>query len=218
MYGRIGEERYREYAHLIHESGEHLLSVVNEVLDMSKIEAGKFEIIVEPFTVGSLVNSCREVMHHLGEKKSIALQMEIADQLPELVADKRACKQIILNLMANAIKFTETGGKVVLAVRCQVGQGYEFQVSDTGIGIAPNDIPKAMSQFGQVDSTLGRQHGGTGLGLPLTKALVELHGGSLDLQSQLDVGTTVTVHFPAERVSAATSGASIPAAGRKTRA
>ena len=148
MYGRMGEERYREYAHLIHESGDHLLSVVNEILDMSKIEAGKFEIIVEPFNVGSLVNSCRELMHHLGEKKSNALQMEIEDQLPELVADKRACKQILLNLMANAIKFTEEGGCVkVLASRLK--DDIELVVADNGIGIAAQDIPKLGNQIGR---------------------------------------------------------------------
>jgi cell cycle sensor histidine kinase DivJ len=195
LYGRMGEERYREYAHLIHESGEHLLSVVNEILDMSKIEAGKFDIIVEPFNVGTLVNSCCEIMQHLGEKKSIALQMEIEDQLPELVADKRACKQILLNLMANAIKFTEEGGCVkVLASRLE--DDIELVVADNGIGIAAQDIPKLGNPFVQAENSYNRSYEGSGLGLSVVKGLVRLHGGSFEIESEIGEGTRVRIRLP----------------------
>jgi cell cycle sensor histidine kinase DivJ len=200
MYGRIGEERYREYAHLIHESGEHLLSVVNEVLDMSKIEAGKFDIIVEPFNVDGLVNSCCEIMRHQGEKKSITIQMETGADMPELVADKRACKQILLNLLANAIKFTDEGGSVkVLANRLR--DDIELVVEDNGIGIATQDIPKLGSPFVQAESSYDRGYEGAGLGLSVVKGLVRLHGGSFDIDSELGEGTRVWIRLPINGIS-----------------
>ena len=128
------------------------------------------------------------------------LELELPDGLPLLRADKRALKQILANLLTNAIKFTDPGGKVTLRGWCKMDSGFVFQVADTGIGIAPEDIPKALAQFGQIDSDLNRKYEGTGLGLPLTKALVELHGGYLDLQSEVGVVTTVTLRFPAARI------------------
>jgi cell cycle sensor histidine kinase DivJ len=200
MYGRIGEEHYREYAHLIHESGEHLLSVVNEVLDMSKIEAGKFDIIVEPFNVDGLVNSCCEIMRHQGEKKSITIQMETGADMPELVADKRACKQILLNLLANAIKFTGEGGSVkVLANRLR--DDIELVVEDNGIGIAAEDIPKLGSPFVQAESSYNRGYEGAGLGLSVVKGLVRLHGGSFDIDSEIGEGTRVRIRLPINGIS-----------------
>jgi signal transduction histidine kinase len=151
------------------------------------------------------------------EKQGIHLALDLPENPPTLHADLRKLKQILVNLLSNAIKFTDAGGQVAMKVWYRGGSGYVFQVIDTGIGIALEDIPKALSQFGQVDSTLGRRHEGTGLGLPLTKALVELHGGSLDLQSQPGVGTTVTVRFPAERISDPTAGTQARTAGDKTK-
>ncbi|MFQ5625991.1 MAG: PAS domain-containing sensor histidine kinase, partial [Methyloligellaceae bacterium] len=197
LYGRIGEERYREYAHLIHESGDHLLSVVNEILDMSKIEAGKFDIVVEPFKVGALVNSCCEIMRHQSEKDSIELRMDMEDQLPELVADKRACKQILLNLLANAIKFTNAGGYVEVSA-CRVDGHIEIAVADNGIGIAEQDIPKLGNPFVQADSSYDRSYQGAGLGLSVVKGLVRLHGGTLDIESALGEGTKVSIRLPIE--------------------
>ncbi len=130
----------------------------------------------------------------------IKLELGLADQLPALRADERKLKQILVNLLSNAVKFTDAGGEVRLRAWCRMDSGYVFQIVDTGIGIASEDIPKALSRFGQVDADLDRQYEGTGLGLPLTKALVEQHGGVLDLQSKVGVGTTVTVRFPAERI------------------
>ena len=129
-----------------------------------------------------------------------------------LWADERKLKQILVNLLSNAIKFTESGGKVVLKIWHRMDSGFVFQVIDSGIGIAIEDIPKAFAPFQQIDSGLNRIHEGTGLGLPLTKSLVEMHGGSLDLQSEVGVGTTVTVRFPAERIVRSRRGA---AAGKK---
>ena len=129
-----------------------------------------------------------------------ALKTELADDAPLLRADKLKLKQILINLLSNAIKFTDAGGKVTLKAWCSVNGGYVFQVIDTGIGIALEDIPKALLPFQQIDNRLNRKFEGTGLGLPLSKTLVEMHGGSLDLQSQVGVGTTVTVRFPAERI------------------
>ena len=206
LYGRIGEERYREYAHLIHESGEHLLSVVNEVLDMSKIEAGKFDIVAEPFEVNGLVKSCCEIMRHQGEKKAIELRVDIDDQLPELVADKRACKQILLNLLANAIKFTNAGGRVEVSTG-RVGDHIEIAVADNGIGIAEQDIPKLGNPFVQAESSYDRSYEGAGLGLSVVKGLVRLHGGTLDIESVLGEGTKVSIRLPIEGVDQAAADA-----------
>jgi cell cycle sensor histidine kinase DivJ len=199
LFGKIGEDRYREYAHLIHESGEHLLSVVNEVLDMSKIEAGKFDIVTEPFEVGSLVKSCVEIMSHQGEKKSINFKMDASQHLPELVADKRACKQILLNLLANAIKFTEEGGHVSVSA-LQVGEDIELIVADNGIGIAEMDILKLGKPFVQAESSYDRSYEGAGLGLSVVKGLVRLHGGTLEIESELGEGTKVKVYLPIEGI------------------
>jgi cell cycle sensor histidine kinase DivJ len=184
---------------LIHESGEHLLSVVNEVLDMSKIEAGKFDIVTEPFEVGSLVKSCVEIMSHQGEKKSINFKMDASQHLPELVADKRACKQILLNLLANAIKFTEEGGHVSVSA-LQVGEDIELIVADNGIGIAEMDIPKLGKPFVQAESSYDRSYEGAGLGLSVVKGLVRLHGGTLEIESELGEGTKVKVYLPIEGI------------------
>ncbi len=139
-------------------------------------------------------------MHHRARQGGVKLELELQDPLPALRADERKLKQILVNLLTNAIKFTDAGGEVALWAWCRIDSGYMFQITDTGIGIAPKDIPKALSRFGQVDSDLNRQYEGTGLGLHLTKALIEMHGGSLDLQSEVGVGTTVTVRIPAERI------------------
>jgi two-component system cell cycle sensor histidine kinase PleC len=198
--GPVGSVRYRDYASDIHESGEHLLDLINDILDLSKVESGLEELHEEDIEIPVLARSVWRLIQQRAQKQGVVLVLELPDDPPVLRADQRKLKQVLVNLLSNAIKFTESGGKVALKVWSQMDSGYVFQVVDTGIGIALEDIPKALSQFGQVDSALSRRHEGTGLGLPLTKALVELHGGSLDLQSELGVGTTITVRFPAERV------------------
>ncbi len=199
--------KYREYAKDIHFSGQHLLSLINDILDLSKVESGAEELHDDVIDVPTLLGSIDRLVRHRAEKGEIKLEQEIPDDLPALAVDERKVKQILVNLLTNAIKFTEPGGSVTLKTWCRRDSGFIFQITDTGIGIEPRDIPKALSRFGQVDSALNRKQMGTGLGLPLSKALTELHGGSLDLQSQLGVGTTVTVRFPAARIAEETAWA-----------
>ena len=202
VLGPVGSVQYREYSSDIHESGQHLLGLINDILDLSKIESGADELHEDGIEIPEIVRSALMLVGHRAEQGGIKLELELQDPLPALRGDERKLKQILVNLLSNAVKFTEAGGEVTLRAWCRMGSGYVFQIVDTGIGIAPEDIPKALSRFGQVDADLNRQYEGTGLGLPLTKALVEQHGGVLDLQSQVGVGTTVTVRFPAERIVA----------------
>lgn len=195
LFGQLGEDRYRDYARLIHESGEHLLGVVNGILDMSKIEAGKFTIVREPFGVGALVESCCEVLRHTAETKGLSLETELADDLPELAADKRACKQMLLNVISNAVKFTEKGGWVKVAASVEKGN-VVFAVSDNGIGIAEKDLPRLGNPFVQAASSYDRSYEGAGLGLSVVRGLAQLHGGSLELESTLGQGTTVRILLP----------------------
>jgi signal transduction histidine kinase len=198
--GPIGNTKYREYADDIHDSGQHLLGLINDIQGLSKIESGTDELNEDAIEIPKIIFSALKLVEQRAEQGQIKLQIEISDQLPALRADERKLKQILVNLLSNAIKFSDAGGEVALWAWCRADRGHVFQIIDTGIGIAPEDIPKALSRFGQVDADLNRQYEGTGLGLPLTKALVEQHGGTLDLQSQVGVGTTVIVRFPAARV------------------
>ena len=198
--GPMGNDRYREYAIDINDSGLHLLALINDILDLSKIEAAKTDLCEENLYIPDLIRSVRTLVTGWQEKKGIELNIDTAERLPMLRADGRRLKQILVNILSNAIKFTESGGRVTWTTWYGAEGGFVFQITDTGIGIALDDIPKALSTFGQVDSALNRQYEGTGLGLSLTKALIELHGGCLDLQSELGVGTTVTVRFPVTRV------------------
>lgn len=200
IFGPVGEGRYTEYAKHINVSGQHLLNLINDILDLSKVEHGEAELNQETLDMPQLLRSVVESVQQRADSAGIELVLDSPGDLPALRADARKLKQILDNLLSNAIKFTEADGNVTLKAGCETARGYVFQISDTGIGIAPDDISKAMSHFGQVDGDLNRRYAGTGLGLPLTNALVELHGGSLDIQSQIGVGTTVTVRFPAERV------------------
>ncbi len=197
LFGALGEARYRDYARLIHESGEHLLNVVNDILDMSKIEAGKFKIVKEPFQVAPLVTSCSEIMRHAADKKGIALLTDIAPGLPELPADKRACKQMLLNVLSNAIKFTDPGGWVRISARAD-HDAIVLVVADNGIGIAEQDLSKLGTPFVQADNSYDRNYDGAGLGLSVVKGLARLHGGRLEIASTLGEGTTASIILPLE--------------------
>ena len=199
-FGPVGDVRYSDFAEDIHQSGHHLLDLINDILDLSRIEAGEHELREKNFDIRTVLRPVLRVVQQRAEKGGLQLELELPDDLPLLYADERKVRQILINLIFNAIKFTDPGGKVRITTWCRPDSGFVFQIIDTGIGIAVKDIPKALSQFGQIDSELGRKYEGTGLGLPLTKLLVELHGGSLNLHSQVGVGTTVTVQFPAERI------------------
>jgi two-component system, cell cycle sensor histidine kinase DivJ len=195
LFGALGEARYRDYARLIHESGEHLLNVVNDILDMSKIEAGKFKIVKEPFEVASLVKSCCDLMRHTAEQRSLSLIVDVAPGIPELPADKRACKQMLLNVISNAIKFTDPGGWVRVSARVE-GESVKLVVADNGIGIAEADLPKLGNPFVQANNSYDRSYDGAGLGLSVVKGLARLHGGQLELASTLGQGTTATILLP----------------------
>jgi signal transduction histidine kinase len=201
-FGPVGSLQYREYTRDIHESGQHLLTLINDVLDLSKIDSGAAELHEDEISIAEAVRAVLKLVGHRAEQRGFKIELKLEDQLPALRADERKLKQILVNLLSNAVKFTDAGGEVTLRAWCRMDSGHVFQIVDTGIGIAPEDIPKALSRFRQVDSDLDRRFEGTGLGLPLTKDLVELHGGSLDLQSEVGVGTTVTVRLPAERIVA----------------
>ena len=192
--------RHRGYLEDIHNSGQHLLSLINDILDLSKIEAGADDLDEEAVNAPDLARAVLRVVRQRAETSNVAIEWSGAMNLPLLYADERKIKQALLNLMTNAIKFTPYGGKVRLTVDCPDGEGFVFRVADNGIGMAPEDIPTALRQFGQVDSALNRKYEGTGLGLPLTRALVELHGGTLEVESALGEGTTVTLRLPADRV------------------
>jgi two-component system, cell cycle sensor histidine kinase DivJ len=200
LFGALGEARYRDYARLIHESGEHLLNVVNDILDMSTIEAGKFKIVKEPFEVASLVKSCCDLMRHTAEQRSLSLIVDVAPGIPELPADKRACKQMLLNVISNAIKFTDPGGWVRVSARVE-GESVELAVADNGIGIAEADLPKLGNPFVQANNSYDRSYDGAGLGLSVVKGLARLHGGQLELASTLGQGTTATILLPLDSPS-----------------
>ena len=198
--GPIGSTKYREFADDIYVSGQHLLELINDILDLSKIESGKSRLRYEEIQIVELIDSVVTLVRETARKNAIEIELDCAANLPDMLADRRKIKQILANLLSNGIKFTPAGGKISLRAWCDPDSGHGFRVVDTGIGIAPEDIPKALAPFQQIDSKLCRKHEGTGLGLPLTKALVELHGGTLEIESEVGVGTAVTLRFPADRM------------------
>ncbi len=199
-FGPMGVKKYGEYARDIFESGQHLLELINDILDLSKVESGKDEIFNEEIPVSELLAQLAPLVTGRAEHGKVRIEYECPDELPALRADRRKLKQALVNLLTNAIKFTPEGGKVSVSVDCSPEGGHLFRIVDTGIGISQKDIPTALSPFRQVENALNRKIEGTGLGLPLSKALIELHGGSLKMESTLGVGTTVTLRFPPERV------------------
>lgn len=201
-FGPVGNPRYVEYVTDIRESGEHLLALINDILDLSKIEAGKDELHEENLDIAAIVRACMLVVRARAEAAGVSLRVDIADDLPYLFADERKLKQILINLLSNSVKFTEAGGEVSAAAWVADSGDFCLRVADSGIGMAAEDIPRALDSFQQIQSDLNRTYDGTGLGLPLTKSLIELHDGTMDLKSEVGVGTTAVAHFPAERVVA----------------
>jgi cell cycle sensor histidine kinase DivJ len=184
-----------EYAKLINESGRHLLSVVNVILDMSKMESGNFEITPEPFAPAPAIRSCCDILVLKAQEAGVELKTRIAADLPEIVADRRAVNQILINLISNAIKFTPHGGRVSVSAICD-GPKLVVMVEDTGVGIGEADLPRLGEAFFQARAAYDRRHDGTGLGLSIVKGLVRLHGGDMDIRSRLGAGTQVTVRLP----------------------
>ena len=200
IFGPIGVARYREYAGDVNDSANHLLELINDILDYSKVEAGKAVLNEDNVDLSAIIKRSQRLTQTRAQEKSLAIVVDVPPNLLLLRADGRKIKQILINLLSNAIKFTPDGGRVSVLVMIDQKGALEIRVTDTGIGIAPEDIPKAMAPFQQIDSALNREHQGTGLGLPLCKSLVEMHGGELRLQSVLGSGTVVTVRLPPHRV------------------
>ncbi len=203
ILGPIGNEKYEEYVDNIHESGQHLLELINDMLDLAKVEADAVDLEDKPVDLADVSEAVLRLVRPQAEKGRIRVTNRVDTDLPALTADERRLKQILVNLLSNAVKFTEPGGEVVLEAHVEGDSGLAMVVSDTGIGMSPQEIETALLPFGQVDSSLARSHQGTGLGLPLTRSLVDLHGGTMAVDSQRGQGTTVTVRFPPERVAAA---------------
>jgi signal transduction histidine kinase len=198
MFGPL-PARYRDYGSDIFNSGTHLLSLINEILDLSKLEAGQFELHEESVDLAAAIQECLHLVEPQAQKAKIGLDKAIDAELPMIRADDRRMRQILINLLSNAVKFTPEDGRVRISVSRRNG-GLAIAVSDTGIGMTPDQIPIALEPFRQIDSKLSRKYEGTGLGLPLTKHLVELHGGTLHIESRINLGTTVTIFLPPERI------------------
>ena len=199
VLGALGNEQYRAYACDIHDSGTHLLDIINDFLDLSKAEVGKLELHEEVFDLRKTLFSVSQLTGESIRTAGLFHSFDLPDDLPLLRADKRKTKQVLLNLVTNAVKFTPAGGCITVEGRFAPAIGLTVTVTDSGIGIPPNDIGRVLEPFEQVDSALARRHQGTGLGLPLVKAIMELHGGTVELRSEVGAGTRVSVTFPPER-------------------
>jgi Amt family ammonium transporter len=200
LFGPLGNARYREYVTDIHASGTHLLNLINDLLDLSKIEAHKYELQEQEVDLAVVVLTAARFVQKPVHDKKLRLNTSIPPNLPTVRADERVLRQIVLNLLSNAVKFTPRGGSLDIRVEREPDGRVAITISDTGIGIARKDFARIMEPFGQVDGKLQREAQGTGLGLPLTRSLVRLHGGTMVLQSEEHVGTRVTVRLPLWRI------------------
>jgi len=202
VLGPLGNEQYKAYVGDIHDSGTHLLQIINDILDLSKAEAGKIDLAEDVFDLRDIMRSVGQLTAARVHAAELTQTVELPDDLPPISGDERKTKQVLLNLITNSVKFTPAGGSITITARWNLSDGLAVTVADTGIGIAEENLERVLKPFEQVDSSLSRQHQGTGLGLPLVKAIMEMHGGRLDLKSALNVGTQVTVVFPPGRVLA----------------
>jgi PAS domain S-box-containing protein len=200
IFGPIGSPQYREYLGDVLESAHHLLELINDILDLAKAEAGKLELAEEQVDVAAVVRATVRLVRERAQRAGLELSVNAAEGLPIVHADERKLKQILLNLLSNAVKFTGEGGAIAVAAGLDARGDLILSVTDSGIGIAPGDLALALAPFGQVEGSLNRKHEGTGLGLPLSRAMAELHGGELTLESTFGKGTTVRVRLPASRV------------------
>jgi PAS domain S-box-containing protein len=202
MFGPLGNEQYSSYVNDIYASGTTLLSLINDILDFARADAGTLELTERNMNLRKVAEACCRVLRPRAEEAQITIELELPEDLPSLIGDELKLRQVLLNLLSNGVKFTPAGGQVRLSASADPAQGYVITITDSGHGIDPDQIDKAMSAFGQVDGALNRKFDGAGLGLPLARSLVELHDGTLTLESELGAGTTVTLHFPAERIRA----------------
>ncbi|WP_417513306.1 ATP-binding protein [Minwuia sp.] len=205
-FGPHSDPRYKTHAKDIHESGTHLLEIINELLDLSKVEAGQFELQESAIDIPTIVDGAMRMLVERASARKLRLRKDIPDDLPQLTADARVLKQMLINLVGNSIKFSRHEGEVTITARRTDDDGMAIAVTDQGIGVAPEDMHKIMRPFGQVESSLNRaEQEGTGLGLPLVKRMIELHGGHLEFESRVGVGSTATLVFPSARVSTGAS-------------
>jgi PAS domain S-box-containing protein len=201
-FGPVGDHRYAEYAKSINLSGTHLFNIISDILDISKIEAGEATLEESEISVAEALRSCIAMVEVRAQEKGILVAQDVPDAMPDLCADERQVKQIVINLLSNAVKFTDKGGKVSVTARLDADSCIEITVTDSGIGIAAENLEKVLQPFAQVAGSQSRGHAGTGLGLPICNSLMVLHGGSLEIASKIGEGTTVTVRFPADRTIA----------------
>lgn len=207
LYGPVGDKRYIDYAGYIHSSGNHLLSLIDDILDLSRVEAGKYQLQVEVVDLAEMIQNELSFLAEYAEGEEVSLSAELSGVSTTLLADRRALRQILLNLLSNAVKYTPAGGEVLITCEERPDGGVALVVSDTGEGIAPEDIAKVLEPFGRLHSPLTQSHEGCGLGLSITKRLVELHEGRLAIAPRPGGGTVVTVELPAERVHWAANAA-----------
>ncbi|HEX4080070.1 MAG TPA: response regulator [Rhizomicrobium sp.] len=198
-------ERYVEYSKLIEDSGTHLLTIINSILELARADANRLTLHEEEVAIADIVSLCESMIRPMAEKGGIDFLMEVEPGLPHVFADSTKLQQILINLLSNAVKFTPAQGSVRLTIGTDNTGGLTFRIADTGIGIPADKIEVALAPFGQVDSRLSRKYDGVGLGLPLTKCLVELHDGTMRIESECDRGTVVSVRLPKGRVFAQTA-------------
>jgi signal transduction histidine kinase len=198
-FGQVGNVRYRSFQDDILQSAKHLLGLINDILDMTKLDADAFNLREDVIDPKETITHCVHRMQSLAARGNVKLSFSIDGGIPHLRADEKRLRQILLNLLSNAVKFTPSGGTVSASASVHDG-GLRIIIADTGIGMRHEDLPRALESFGQIDSTLARKYEGTGLGLPLAKRLIELHGGTLKIESTIGAGTTVTVSLPPDRL------------------
>jgi signal transduction histidine kinase len=202
LFGPIANEKYLEYIKDIHSSSLHLLSIINDVLDMSKIEAGKVELAKEVVQIQNVISEVMRMVHERARSRDIELTAQLSDQNVEIWADERSMKQIFLNLLSNAIKFSKEGGRIYVRIVADQPDIAVLEIEDQGIGMSEEEQERALQPFGQAKPVTTRNYGGTGLGLPITKGLVEAHGGTLTIDSRAGHGTLVRIVLPRERTGA----------------
>jgi two-component system cell cycle sensor histidine kinase PleC len=211
IFGPHTVAAYKDYSNDIHDSGQHLLGLINEILDLSRIEAGRYELNEQAISLANVVQDCHHLVKLRAKNRGITIHEVFEPGLPRVWADERALRQIALNLLSNAVKFTPQGGEIWVKVGWTASGGQYFSVKDTGPGIPEDEIPVVLASFGQGSNAIKSAEQGAGLGLPIAKSLVDLHGGTFTLKSKLRVGTEVIVALPPERIMAALAPLAEPA-------
>jgi two-component system cell cycle sensor histidine kinase PleC len=196
VLGPLGDRRYSEYAADVHRSGTHLLEIINDILDLSKVEAGRLEIYPSRVDIPNVVSQCLRLVQERADQADVSIHSLITPDNFSMTLDRRLFKQILLNLLSNAIKFTGKGGSIHLEIKAKSDGGCHVSITDTGIGMSKEDITQALTPFGQVDGAMTRRHQGTGLGLPLVAAFVAAHQGRLKIESRPGKGTMVLIDLP----------------------